>query len=231
MSETTERLAEVEDRIAQAARASGRTPDAVKLVAVAKTATESTLLEAWEAGQRHFGHNRIQVMKPHVLSLPQAQWHFLGPLQRNKALEALQMASFIHSIGTTRIVKRLEFLLSKSPEIEVSLLAQVNLTPEDGRFGCTENDLPGLLEQICAIPGVSCEGLMTMGPHGATESTLRSHFAKLRNLGKECSKNGQLPTHFELSMGMTEDYSIAIEEGATLVRVGRAIFPVPKEKS
>jgi hypothetical protein len=227
LSETAERLAEVQGRISDAAQVAGRARGSTRLIAVAKTATPETLEDAWEAGQRAFGHNRVQALEEHAGYLPDAEWHLLGPLQRNKAKDALRLCSFIHTIASERITDRLNLLMAGAGTFELPVCIQVNLTPEDGRAGCPKEDLSRILDysNSSALMPV---GLMTLGPRGGSPDSLRHHFAELRKLGEHFSESGQLPSNFELSMGMTEDFSIAVQEGATLVRVGRALFPPTK---
>jgi pyridoxal phosphate enzyme (YggS family) len=224
MESLASRFAEVRRRIAAAAGRSGRPADAVELVAVAKTADADALRAAWAAGQRRFGHNRVQALAAHHAVLPEAEWHLIGPLQRNKAGDALALARVVQTVGDRRIAARLERLVAARGGDPPGVLVQVNLTPEDGRYGCAAAELPALLRDLAAAP-FPVRGLMTLGPHGAEEGVLRRHFAALRELGVAAAEEGTLPASPVLSMGMTEDYEIAIEEGATLVRVGRALFP------
>ncbi len=223
MEPLASRLAEVRQRIDAAAARSGRDGAAVELVAVAKTADAAALRAAWDAGQRAFGHNRVQALAAHHAVLPAAEWHLIGPLQRNKAGDALGLASVVQTVGDRRIAERLARLLEARGAAPLPVLVQVNLTPDDGRYGCTAEALPALLEHLAGGP-FAVRGLMTLGPHGAAEGALRRHFAALRELARAAAGSA-LPASPALSMGMTEDYEIAIEEGATLVRVGRALFP------
>ncbi|RMH00738.1 MAG: YggS family pyridoxal phosphate-dependent enzyme [Planctomycetota bacterium] len=223
------RLGEVHSRISAAAARAGRDPSSIHLIAVAKTATPTTLRAAWGAGQRDFGHNRVQALAHHhALLPPEARWHLIGPLQRNKARRALELADLIHTVAGEPLVARLERLLAE-PEDRLRpprpVLVQVNLTPEDGRAGCRREELEPLLERIRAGGRLEVRGLMTLAPAGAPAARLRRHFAGLRELAERAVQAGLLPERPELSMGMSDDFEIAVEEGATLVRVGRAIFP------
>jgi len=231
MPDLADRLADIRARIAAAAARAGRDPAAVRLVAVAKTASPEDLRQAWRAGQRDFGHNRVQALAEHHAVLPEARWHLIGPLQRNKAGEALALASTIQTVGDLRIAERLQRLLeARGADRRCPVLVQVNLSPEDGRYGCDAEALPPLLESLGALDRLQPRGLMTLGPRGAGPGRLRQHFAALRLLAEGAAGRGQFPPCPELSMGMTEDYEIAVEEGATLVRVGRAIFPPVAER-
>ena len=225
MSTVAQRLNEVQERIAAAARRGGRDPAAVRLVAVAKTAEPADLRAAWEAGQRAFGHNRLQALEAHAAVLPEAEWHFLGPVQGKKARRVRELAAWIETVGETTTAARLERHARAAGNGRRCVLLQVNLTPEDGRYGCRAEELPELARFVAAREGLDCRGLMTIAPQGAAEPELRSHFVRLRTLAGEDSVSAALPAAPELSMGMTEDFEIAVEEGATLVRVGRAVFP------
>ncbi|PCH78496.1 MAG: YggS family pyridoxal phosphate-dependent enzyme [Planctomycetota bacterium] len=224
MESTAQRLREVRDKLSAAAAASGRSAESVEIIAVAKTATAESLCAAWEAGQRHFGHNRLQSLAAHHALIPEANWHFIGLLQRNKAKAALEMSLLLHTIGDLRIAERCN-RLSEEAGLTCCVLVQVNSTPEDGRYGCQLNRLEEFLSELSPLSNLRVDGLMTLAPNKATESTLRRVFSSVREGAQQQAANGLLPTSPQLSMGMSNDYEIAVAEGATLVRVGRAIFP------
>lgn len=226
---TADRLREVSERVADAARKAGRRPEEVALIAVAKTATPDTLREAWAAGQRRFGHNRVQALEAHHAVLPEAEWHLIGPVQGNKVRRAAALASWIQTVGEARTAERLARVLQEEEAGSAPrpILVQVNLTPEDGRYGCPAGELAPLLERLAGAGALEVRGLMTIAPHGAPSSELRRHFAALAQLARAEAEVGRLPAASELSMGMTEDFEVAVEEGATLVRIGRAIFTPP----
>ena len=225
MSETADRLAEIQDRMANAAARGGHNPAHVGLVAVAKTATAETLEQAWAAGQRIFGHNRVQALEEHRKVLPAAEWHLLGPLQGRKVKKGLAAAACYQALGESKTLKRCESALAEVDGPHYPVLLQINLHPEDGRYGCTLEDMDSLLVEVIASPHLKNAGLMTLALADASESQLRADFALLYEHFKRLQKQGQLPSDAKLSMGMSQDFEIAIEEGANLVRVGRAIFP------
>lgn len=225
MSSTSERLAEIRSRMADAALRGGHNPAAVDLVAVAKTAHQQTLEEAWEAGQRIFGHNRVQALEEHRLLLPAAEWHLLGPLQGRKVRKGLAAAVCYQALGESKTLLRCEAARAEVDAPPYPVLLQINLNPEDGRYGCTLQNLDSLVAEVIASPHLRCSGLMTLALAGASETKLRSDFSLLFEHFKRLQNQAQLPSDAQLSMGMSQDYEIAIEEGANLVRVGRAIFP------
>ncbi|MCH2113251.1 MAG: YggS family pyridoxal phosphate-dependent enzyme, partial [Planctomycetes bacterium] len=222
---TAQAISKVLERIQQSAQVSGRTADQIRLIAVAKTATPKALQDAWAIGHRDFGHNRFQAMEAHASILPTAQWHFLGPLQGNKVRKATQLATALHTLDSQKLLSRLDRLNQESGAMFHSVLVQVNLNPEDGRAGLAEDALLPFLEHSKMVSGVGISGLMTLPPRQSSELGLRKHFATIRKLSLLASKEGLLPSKPELSMGMSGDFEIAIEEGATLVRIGRALFP------
>ncbi len=228
-----DRLRAVRERIAEAAARAGRDPDEVAVVAVAKTADADALREAWAAGHRRFGHNRVQPLEEHHAVLPEAEWHGIGPLQGRKVRRALRLLSVLQTVGEERTAERLERALA-DPEVPVQVverrlpvLLQVNLHPEDGRYGTPPERLEALAKRVAELPHLEARGLMTLARAGADEAELRATFAGLRELGEALSDRGLLPTRPELSMGMSDDFPVAVEEGATLVRIGRALFPPP----
>jgi len=220
-------LAEVQQRIEAALARSGRPARSVALVAVAKTADATTLQEAWQAGQRCFGHNRVQALATHRLILPQATWHLLGPLQGRRVRSALEIADLFEAIGDQQVVARLQRRLEENgATTAVPIYVQVNLEPEDGRYGVPLPELSTFLESLQAAPLLQPCGLMTIAPFGAEGAHSRQLFRSLRTRFEELTAQELLPADAQLSMGMSGDYETAVEEGATLVRVGRAIFPV-----
>ena len=235
-TETARLLDEVRGRIAAAAARAGRDAARVRLVAVAKTATPETLREAWEAGQRDFGHNRVQMLEEHAAVLPEADWHAIGPLQGRKVRRAVHLAACIHTVGEEKTAQRIRRVVEEDDLEAQPVLLQVNLLPEDGRYGCPlpEAGDPGaapggalreLAEAVALQPGLHMRGLMTLAPPDWDAAALRAGFARLRAAAEALALSSLLPAEPELSMGMSGDYEIAVEEGATLVRVGRALFP------
>lgn len=218
-----ERLAAIRARVEAAARRAGRAPDAVAILAVAKTAQAADLREAWDAGQRRFGHNRVQALLRDAALLPEAEWHAIGPLQGNKVSDCARVASCVQTVGELKTAQRLARARAGRPPLEV--LLQVNLQPADGRYGCAVEDLPALAAAVGALPELALRGLMTIADPAAEAPRLRAGFARLREAALGLTAAGQLPAQPVLSMGMSEDYEIAVEEGATLLRIGRALFP------
>lgn len=226
-----DRKAAILERIASAAARTGRSADQVELVAVAKTADDAGLREAWEAGHRAYGHNRVQPLVAHQAVLPEANWHLIGPLQRNKARKAVERVCMVETIAELRLAQTLDRLSAELRAAPLPVLIQVNLQPEDGRPGWglgprdADEPLQAFVSQLKELPHLAVRGLMTIAAAGADEGQLRGHFARLRELSEELAHHRLLPPAPVLSMGMSGDFEIAIEEGATLVRVGRALFP------
>lgn len=209
-------------------------------MAVAKTATAETLREAWAAGQRSFGHNRLQHLEEHRAVLPEAVWHMIGPLQGKKVRKALHAADWVETVGDEKTAERIARVLAEDGLAPQRVLLQVNLLPEDGRYGCPlpgaadgsaaggeacSAELRALAAEAGALEGLDLRGLMTIAPPAWEQAALHRGFARLREAAAVLAAEGLLPPHPELSMGMSGDYEIAVAEGATLVRVGRAIFP------
>ncbi|MEA2461550.1 MAG: dependent protein [Actinomycetota bacterium] len=221
-SEIAERLASVNDRIAAAALRSGRRPNDVRLVAVSKTQPPEAILEALEAGATELGENRAQELKQKfaVLGTP-AVWHFVGHLQTNKARHVVGIADLIHSVdryGVAEAIATQAHFLHRRQEV----LLEVNVSGEASKHGVEPARLPALAREVSSLGAISVVGLMAMAPRSSDPEDSRPFFADLRELGEELRTVFPLAHH--LSMGMTQDFEIAIEEGATIVRVGEAIF-------
>ena len=209
--EVAARVAEVRGRIAEAARRSGRSPDAVTLVAVTKTKPLEDLLAAWKAGVRNFGENRIQEAEAKFPSVPPGGVrHVIGPVQSNKAARAARVADVVQTVDSADLARRLDRAAAGK---RLAVFIEVLLGDEPTKSGVLPGDLSRLVEAVRGLPALDLRGLMAIPPPGET----RPHFAALRKLAEAES----LP---ELSMGMSDDFEAAIEEGATLVRVGSAIF-------
>jgi len=206
-------LAHVRGRIAAACARTGRDPGSVKLVAVGKTKPIEMLREAQASGQTIFGENYAQELREKADALPGAEWHFIGALQTNKAKLVVGRVALVHTCDRIALAQELS-KRAKSAGVTQRVLLEVNVGREPQKAGVLPEDAPALLEQVRALPALACEGLMCIPP---AEEDPRRHFRSLRQLGERLG----LP---ELSMGMTADYEAAIEEGATLVRVGTAIF-------
>lgn len=212
----------VQDKIQCALHKAGRQPDDAKLLAVTKTFDAQTISHAYDAGLRMFGENKVQELLTKVPILPQdVQWHVIGHLQQNKVRNAVVNAACIHSVDSPQLLERIQRIAAeenKSPD----LLVEVNVSAEESKYGAKPDDVEDLLANQPKGPA-QIRGLMTVAPADATELELHHIFAKLRILRDKLQTklNIQLP---ELSMGMSHDFEIAIEEGATIVRVGSAIF-------
>ncbi len=225
MISVQDNVAEVQERIASAAVKSGRQPEDVTLVAVTKTVSPEKIQEALAAGIRHIGENRVQeaVAKAKEMK-PGATWHLIGHLQRNKAKLAIQTFDMIHSLDSIRLAKALQ---KRAEEYDktIKCLVQVNVTGETTKYGVSPDRLMSLLKKVSLLERLNVRGLMTIAPYTDNPELLRPVFRRLRELAREAEKL-KLPgvNMTELSMGMSGDFEIAIEEGATMVRVGTAIF-------
>jgi PLP dependent protein len=210
-------LAGIWKRIAKAAEKAGRSSSEVTLVAVTKTVDVSAIQEAFAAGVCHFGESRIQEAKDKIPALsglaPRPAWHLVGHLQTNKAKTAAEMFDVIHSIDSLKTAEA----ISQHASREISVLVQVNVAGESSKHGFVLQDTIAALEQIARLPHLRIKGLMTIAPYADDSEEIRPVFRRLRlmrdSLGLE-----------HLSMGMSHDFEVAIEEGATMVRIGRAIF-------
>ena len=211
--EIAARLADVKGRIAAAAARSGREPASVLLVAVGKTYPLSDLLLAYAAGARAFGENRVQEAEEKFPRLPpDATGHLIGPIQSNKASRAVKIASVVETVDSEDLARRLDRAAAAS-EKRLAVFVQVRLGGEATKSGVEPAGAAALVETVRALPALDLRGLMTIPPPGET----RPHFAALRKLGETLGLS-------ELSMGMSDDFEAAVEEGATFVRVGSAIF-------
>jgi PLP dependent protein len=218
-------VAYVRERIREAALRSGRQVEEIKLVAVSKTVSIDFIREAVEAGVDILGENYVQEALPKIeaLELP-VQWHFIGHLQSNKAYMVVKRFSLIQTVDSFKLARELSRRALAEGKT-ISILIQVNVSGEESKFGIRPDMLEPLLEEISALDGVHVKGLMTMPPYFNQPELCRPHFRKLKELAQSvqgnCPKNVNMD---ELSMGMSGDFEVAIEEGATLVRVGTAIF-------
>jgi pyridoxal phosphate enzyme (YggS family) len=221
--ETTiaERLALVRERIAEAALRAGRAPESVRLLAVSKTKPAELVRAAYEAGQREMGENYVQELgaKAAALSdLGELRWHMIGPLQRNKVKQVVGVAALVHTVDRVSLAEEIEKRAAAIGRV-VPVLLEVNVAGEASKAGCSPEEAPALAAAVRAMPHVELRGLMTIPPDTEDREEARPYFRRLRELRDRLG--GDLP---ELSMGMSHDFEIAIEEGATIVRVGTAIF-------
>jgi pyridoxal phosphate enzyme (YggS family) len=218
-------LREVQAKIGAAAVRSGRDPADVALVAVTKVVTADVASLLPEAGILDLGENRIRGVESKVAGCPAGiRWHMIGHLQRNKARKALEIFSLIHSVDTERLLTRLDMLAAERKR-KAAVLLQVNISSEQQKHGIEPEALKGLLSRAAALPDVEIGGLMGMGPFAADPETCRPLFRDLRMLRDEANNGSWYRAPLdELSMGMSNDFEVAVEEGATLLRIGTALF-------
>lgn len=218
------RLDDVRGRIAAAERRAGRSPGCVTLVAVVKTVGAELIAEALSAGVTDLGENRVQEAEQHQQALGRdgARWHMIGPLQRNKAGRALERFDLVHGVESAAVAAALARRAVDLGKL-ARVLVQVNVSGEASKHGVTPESTPALLDAIRDIPGLSVEGLMTVGAPVERAADARPEFVRLRALRDRVAAGLGLALP-QLSMGMSGDYEVAVEEGSTLVRVGTAIF-------
>jgi pyridoxal phosphate enzyme (YggS family) len=225
-----ERLAEVHSRIRSSAERAGRDPAAVTLIAVTKTHAAELVARAVGVGATELGENRVQEAEAKVdevarLAGARPRWHLIGPLQSNKARRAVRLFDVIHTVDSAELVARLERLCEEEGRDDLPVLAQLSLAGEATKSGATEAELPSLVEKFKTCARVRLVGLMTMPPYFEDAERARPYFRRLRELRDELREGGAFGGGAGgLSMGMSHDFEVAIEEGATLVRVGTAIF-------
>ncbi len=218
------RIAEVRARIEAAERRSGRAPGGVTLIAVVKTQPPAVVAAAVESGLKHLGENRVQEAELHQAEVARtaATWHMIGHLQRNKVNKALERFDLVHGVDDVDLGSAIARRARETGRM-MPVLVEVNVSGEASKFGVTPEALPGLLEQVAALDGLDLRGLMTVGAPVERPEDARGGFAMLRTLRDAAERRLGRPLP-ELSMGMSGDYEIAIEEGATRVRVGTALF-------
>ena len=218
-------LIQVEHNIEEACRRAGRDRSEVTLIAVSKTKPVETLQEAYDLGVRVFGENKVQEMEDKYESLPRdIQWHLIGHLQRNKVKYIIDKAVLIHSVDSLRLAQTIEKEAEKH-NLTAHILIEVNVAREESKFGIFPEDLENLVDEIAKLPHIQVDGLMTIAPFVPDPEDNRPVFRELRKLSVDISaKKVDNVNMSVLSMGMTNDYQVAIEEGATMVRVGTGIF-------
>ncbi|BBF42245.1 pyridoxal phosphate enzyme, YggS family [Lachnospiraceae bacterium KM106-2] len=220
-----ENLKEVESRIENACKRAGRSRDEVTLIAVSKTKPVSMIREVMDAGVKEFGENKVQELSSKLEEIKEPlHWHLIGHLQRNKVKYIVDKVALIHSVDSYRLAEQINKEAEKY-NIIVKILIEVNIAKEDTKFGVMEEEVEPLLTQISKLEHVKVCGLMTIAPFVENPEENRVHFRELRKLQVDIkNKNIDNISMDILSMGMTNDYEIAIEEGATMVRVGTGIF-------
>ena len=208
---------EVHRRIARACERSHRSPDEITLVVVTKEVGISAIREAFDCGIRDFGENRVQEAEDKIGQLsdlkPEVKWHMVGHLQSNKAKAAVDLFDIIHSVDSIKLAE----ILSRRVEKSLPVLLQVNVSEETTKGGFAVNEVESAVEKIMQLPNLEVMGLMTIAPLVADVEEARPVFRKLRELRDSLGLE-------HLSMGMTDDFEVAVEEGATMLRIGRAIF-------
>jgi pyridoxal phosphate enzyme (YggS family) len=225
MSYIKDKLQAVDAQIVAAARNAGRNPSDIALLAVSKTFGPDAVLEAYAAGQRAFGENYLQEALEKVAALkdraPDIEWHFIGPLQSNKTRPVAEHFSWVHSVDRLKIAQRLSE--QRPPGLApLNICLQVNVSGEASKSGCAPHDLPALAHAVAALPNLRLRGLMAIPEPAATEAAQRLPLRALRMLAEQMRGDGlALDT---LSMGMSADLAAAVAEGATMVRIGSAIF-------
>ena len=218
-----ENLEMIRAQIAEAAARSGRSADAITLVAVSKTHSPEAILEAVDAGQLLFGENRVQEARAKMPLLPsRLRWHLLGHLQSNKIRQALPVFERMHGIDTLALARDLNRIageLGLFPKV----FLEVNVAGESSKFGFNPDALRATMEELLTLDRVAIDGLMTIPPFAPDAESSRRYFAALRELRDRLSSEFRVPLP-ELSMGMSGDFTVAVEEGATFVRIGTALF-------
>lgn len=221
----TENLEQVRKNIDEACRMVGRDPKEVTLIAVSKTKPVSMLKEAYDAGARCFGENKVQeIMDKHPQLPEDIQWHMIGHLQRNKVKYIVDKVSMIHSVDSLRLAQTIEQEAAKH-NVCVPVLLEVNVAQEESKFGLKMDEVLPLIETIADFPHIKVQGLMTIAPYVENAEDNRDFFRQLKKLSVDIeAKNINNVSMSVLSMGMTGDYQVAVQEGATMVRVGTGIF-------
>lgn len=225
--ELRERLEEVRERIALSARRSGRQPEAITLIAVSKTHPPEVLRRAIEAGVTDLGENRVQEAEAKILEIgrERVRWHLIGHLQSNKARRAVSLFDLIHSLDSKELALRLNRMCGEEGAPPLPVMIQVDLAGEETKAGISEGQLQELVQQVAACEHLRLAGLMTLPPFFEDAERVRPFFNRLRQLRDRYKAMGAFgDEQGELSMGMSNDFEVAVEEGATMVRVGTAIF-------
>lgn len=220
-----ENLNRVQENIRNACARAGRKEDEVTLIAVSKTKPVSMLEEAYALGVRDFGENKVQELVDKAGQLPEdIRWHMIGHLQRNKVKYIIDKVYLIHSVDSLRLAEEISKEAVKRG-VTANILIEVNVAGEESKFGVSPEDTPGLIEEISRLPAIQVRGLMTIAPFVEKAEDNRIIFNALLKLYVDISRKNIDNVHMDfLSMGMTGDYEVAVEEGATFVRVGTGIF-------
>ncbi|OAG27393.1 YggS family pyridoxal phosphate-dependent enzyme [Thermodesulfatator autotrophicus] len=226
-----ERLTAIREKIARAAEKAGRKPEEIKLLGASKTQPPEKIREAFEAGLSLFGENYVQEAKKKKEALADLPltWHLIGYLQRNKARDAIKIFDLIETVDRKAIAAELEKRAARHEKI-IPVFIEVNVGGEETKAGVAPEDLPALVEYVLSLSHLSLEGLMTIPPYRENPEDVRPFFVRLRELKEDIERRFPEAKLRELSMGMSHDFHVAVEEGATIVRVGTALFgPRPKK--
>lgn len=220
-----ENLGNVLENIKTACEKVGRSPEDVTLISVSKTKPVPMLKEAYDAGSRDFGENKVQEIIDKYPQLPEdTRWHMIGHLQRNKVKYIIDKVSFIHSVDSLRLAQEISRQAEKK-QVDIDILVEVNIANEESKFGISREEAIQLVREISILPFVHIRGLMAIAPFVTNPEDNRKYFRQIRELSVDIEqKNIDNVSMSVLSMGMTGDYMVAIEEGATMVRVGTGIF-------
>ena len=221
----SENLRDVQERVNSACDRAGRNREDVLLIAVSKTKPVELMIEAYEAGIRDFGENKVQEILRKAPEMPgDVRWHMIGHLQKNKVRQVIGKAVMIHSVDSVALAEKIEKEAEKQ-DLDVDILLEVNVAGEETKFGFSPEEVPDAVAAIAAFPRVHIRGFMTSAPDTETPEDNRKFFRKLSDLSVDTkSKNLDNVYMSALSMGMTNDFEVAVEEGATMIRVGTAIF-------
>src|SRR2546423_10224481 len=223
MGDIAENLDGVRGQIAEAAKKGGRAIEEIELVAISKTHEAEKVRAAFDAGQQLFGESRVQEARAKIPLLPSAaRWHFVGRLQKNKIRHALPLFELFHSVDSIELARDMNRIADEEG-LRPRVLLEVNVAGEGSKIGFAPENLREQMESLLALARLTIEGLMTAPPLAPQDAATRKYFAKLRELRDKFTAQFQVALS-HLSMGMTGDFMVAIEEGATLVRVGTAIF-------
>ena len=220
-----ENFIQVQNNIKKACEKAGRNPEEVTLIAVSKTKPVPMLEEAYEAGSRDFGENKVQeIMEKYPVLPADIRWHMIGHLQRNKVKDIIDKAALIHSVDSLRLAEEISSQ-AKKKQVEADILIEVNIAQEESKFGTSRAEALSLVEAAAGLPNIHVKGLMTIAPFVENPEDNRKYFRQIKELSVDIiEKNIDNVSMSVLSMGMTGDYMVAVEEGATMVRVGTGIF-------
>ncbi|MGI6576196.1 MAG: YggS family pyridoxal phosphate-dependent enzyme [bacterium] len=223
MEEPLHNIIQVQEQIAQAARRSGRDPADITLIGVTKSVPVDKIEKAILAGIKHIGENRVQEAKSKYEAVGRkVKWHLIGHLQRNKVKQAIVIFDFIHSLDRLSLAREIQKQAAKQ-DINISCLVQVNVAGEESKFGLAPEELLPFVRQVAGFPNLTIRGLMTIAPYTKDPEEVRPVFRRLRELFTQPGYPPEAKMEY-LSMGMSNDYTVAIEEGANMVRLGTKIF-------